>query len=272
MINFPIARQQFLAEIQQPEIDLARAALFLAQEEYPDLDPAVYLDTLNTIASVVADRLPAERYPLRVIQALNRHLYEDLQFAGNQQDYYDPRNSYLNQVIDRRLGIPITLSLLYLEVAKRLDFPMEGVGLPGHFLIRPAVADLEIFVDPFHQGEVLFAEDAQERLSQIYGRLIPMQPEYLEPTHPRQLLARMLTNLKMIYLNRNDFSRGRAAIDRILLLFPDAAAERRDRGLVAYQLGDWSQARLDLSQYLEQMPAAPDAVTLRQLLDRLPEA
>jgi regulator of sirC expression with transglutaminase-like and TPR domain len=143
--------------------------------------------------------------------------------------------------------------------------------LPGHFLIRPVAADLEILVDPFHQGEVLFTEDAQERLSQIYGRSIPMQPEFLETTSPRQFLARMLTNLKVIYLNSGDLQRGRAASDRILLLFPDAAHERRDRGLLAYQLGDWWQARLDLSQYLEQMPNATDAATVRQLLDRLPE-
>jgi regulator of sirC expression with transglutaminase-like and TPR domain len=270
-MDFPIARQQFIQEIQQPTLDLARAALLLAQEEYPDLDLDVYLNRLNSMAAAIADRLPSERYPLRIIQTINRYLYDDLQFSGNQENYYDPRNSYLNEVIDRRMGIPITLSLVYLEVAKRLDFPMEGVGLPGHFLIRPVAADMEILVDPFHRGEVLFAEDAQERLSQIYGRSIPMQPEFLEATSPRQFLARMLTNLKVIYLNSGDLRRGRAASDRILLLFPDAAHERRDRGLLAYQLGDWSQARLDLSQYLEQMPNATDAATVRQLLDRMPE-
>jgi regulator of sirC expression with transglutaminase-like and TPR domain len=270
-MDFPIARQQFIQEIQQPTLDLARAALLLAQEEYPDLDLDVYLNRLNSMAAAIADRLPSERYPLRIIQTINRYLYDDLQFSGNQENYYDPRNSYLNEVIDRRMGIPITLSLVYLEVAKRLDFPMEGVGLPGHFLIRPVAADMEILVDPFHRGEVLFTEDAQERLSQIYGRSIPMQPEFLEATSPRQFLARMLTNLKVIYLNSGDLRRGRAASDRILLLFPDAAHERRDRGLLAYQLGDWSQARLDLSQYLEQMPNATDAATVRQLLDRMPE-
>lgn len=270
-MDFPRARQQFIQEIQQPEIDLARAALFLAQEEYPNLDPDVYLNKLDAIAAQIRDRLPAERYPMRIIQTINGYLYEDLLFSGNQANYYDPRNSYLNDVIDRRTGIPITLSLLYLEIAKRLDFPMEGVGLPGHFIIRPALAEMEIFVDPFHRGEVLFPADAQERLSQIYGRSIPMQPEFLEATSPRQFLARMLNNLKVIYLNSGDLQRGLAQIDRILLLFPDAAYERRDRGLIAYQQGDWSQARLDLQQYLEQMPIAPDADTIQQLLDRMGE-
>lgn len=268
-MDFPAPRAQFLQEIQQPEIDLARAALWLAKEEYPDLDPDVYLNGLDSIAAEIRDRLPAERYPMRIIQAINRYLYEDLLFSGNQADYYDARNSYLNEVIDRRTGIPITLSLVYLEVAKRLDFPMEGVGLPGHFIIRPALAEMNIFVDPFHAGEVLFPEDAEARLSQIYGRSIPMQPQFLEATPPRQFLARMLNNLKVIYLNSGDLTRGLAQIDRILLLFPEAAYERRDRGLIAYQQGNWSQAKLDLQQYIEQMPTAPDASTIRQLIDRI---
>lgn len=273
-MEFPSARQRFYQEIHQPDeaIDLAKAALFLAQEEYPQLDPSVSLRALETMAAEVAKRLPEARYPLRVIQTLNQYLYEELQFRGNTEDYYDPRNSYLNEVIDRRTGIPITLSLVYLEVARRVDFPMVGVGMPGHFLIRPALDQMEIFVDPFHQGEVLFPQDCQERLSQIYGRPVSLQPEFLEAISPRHFLVRMLNNLKMIYLNGGEISKAVAAIDRILLIFPDEPTEHRDRGLLYYQAGRWAEAAADLQIYLDRMPGAEDAAMVRQLLKRIEDA
>lgn len=270
-MDFPFARQQFYREIQQTDadIDLAKAALFLAQEEYPDLDPDAYLSALDAMAADVAERLPTERYPLKVVQTINRYLFEDLKFHGNTADYYDPRNSYLNEVIDRRTGIPITLSLVYLETARRLDFPMVGVGMPGHFLIRPTFGEMAVFVDPFHQGEVMFAEDCQARLSQIYGKPIGLRPEFLEPVPPRQFLARMLTNLKAIYLSQGEIAKVLAVVDRLLLLFPDAPLEHRDRGLLYYQVGRWTEARPDLEFYLEQQPAADDASIIAQLLERM---
>ncbi|GAB4139881.1 MAG: SirB1 family protein [Cyanobacteria bacterium J069] len=273
-MDFPLARQQFYQAIQQPDeqIDLARAALHIAQEEYPQLDPKGSLQALDAIAAAVAERLPTERYPLRVIQTLNRYLYEDLGFAGNAADYYDPRNSYLNDVIERRKGIPITLSLVYLEVAQRLDFPMVGVGMPGHFLIRPALAEMEVFVDPFHQGAVLFAEDCQERLSQVYGHPVALRPEFLQPVSKRQFLARMLTNLKMIYLNQEDVPRSLSMVERILMLFPHAPQEQRDRGILYFHLGRWTEAALDLEAYLDQSPAPTDAKFIRDLLARMGSA
>ena len=146
------ARQSFYQEINQPDeqIDLAKAALYIAQEEYLDLDPAEYLNALDTMADDLQDQLPPQQYPLKIIQSINRYLYDDLGFTGNVADYYDPRNSFLNEVIERRIGIPITLSLVYIEVAKRVDFPMVGVGMPGHFLIRPDFPEMETFVDAFH--------------------------------------------------------------------------------------------------------------------------
>jgi|AGSF01.1.fsa_nt_gi Uncharacterized conserved protein len=167
-MDFPIARQLFYREINQPDssIDLAKAALYIALEEYQNFEPEEYLNILDGMADELRDRLPAQNYPLRVIQTINRYLYEDLEFAGNDADYYDPRNSFLNQVIDRRTGIPISLSLVYLEVAKRIDFPMVGIGMPGHFLIKPDFEDAGIFVDAFNGGDILFPEDCQGRLSQ----------------------------------------------------------------------------------------------------------
>lgn len=273
-MDFPIARQRFYHEIHQPddEIDLARAALFLAQEEYPALEPDEWINALDTMAAEIGDRMPAERYPLRIVRTINQYLYDDLGFAGNTQDYYDPRNSYLNEVIERRTGIPITLSLVYLELARRLDFPMVGIGMPGHFLIRPDQPEMEIFVDAFNQGEVLFEEDCQQRLNQLYGRQVPIKPEFFEPVSARQFLARMLTNLKLIYLNQGEWQKALAAIDRVLMLFPESPGELRDRGLLYYQTGRWVEASDDLTRYLDNVPLAEDADIVRQILERMGNA
>lgn len=270
-MDFPQARQRFYEEINQPDeqIDLATAALYLAQEEYPGLDVNFYLNALETMAAEVVARLPTERYPLRMIQTLNQYLYDDLRFSGNTEDYYDPRNSYLNEVIDRRIGIPITLSLVYLAVAQRINFPMVGVGMPGHFLVRPAVEEMLVFVDPFHRGETMFAEDCQERLSQIYDQPVNFRPEFLEPVGSRYFLTRMLTNLKAVYISKNDLLRTLSVIDRILLLFPSALTELRDRGFIYYQLNHWIEARQDLTDYLDQMPSAPEREVILELLKKM---
>jgi regulator of sirC expression with transglutaminase-like and TPR domain len=201
---------QFLVEIDQADqaINLAKAALHIAQIEYPDLDIDRYLGILELMAQKVAQRLPASRYPLKVIQAINQYLFTDLQFYGNEHDYYNPRNSFLNDVLDLKTGIPLTLALVYLEIAKRIDFPMVGIGMPGHFLIRPNFADSEIFVDAFDRGEILFAEDCRQKLMNIYQQDIPvLPPEILQPVTNRQILFRMLNNLQSIYLSQPDFDR-----------------------------------------------------------------
>ncbi len=261
----------FYREINQldDKINLAACALYIAQDEYPDLDIDAYLNALDVMAAEVEERLPAERYPLRIIQSLNQYLYNDLGFTGNTDDYYDPRNSFLNEVIDRRTGIPITLSLVYLEVAQRLDFPMVGINMPGHFLIRPEFEEAAIFVDAFNRGEILFEQDCEQRLAQIYGHPMQLQPSFIASVSPRQLLARMLRNLKFIYLNRNDLPKALNAVERILLLFPEEPIELRDRGLIYYQLGYWSKSAQDLELYLAMLPNAEDAHGIRRLLEQL---
>jgi regulator of sirC expression with transglutaminase-like and TPR domain len=265
------ARQRFFAEIQQPEeqIDLAKAALYIAQEEYPELEVEEYLNALDTMASEVLERLTQARYPLKVIQTLNHYLYEDLGFKGNHNNYYDPKNSYFNEVINRRMGIPITLSLVYLELCKRIDFPMVGIGMPGHFLIRPEFEDAGIYVDAFNQGEILFYEDCAARLTQIYQQPIQMQPEFLAAVTPRRFLGRMLMNLKVIYLNQGNIEQALGVIERMLLLFPDSLNEKRDRGILYYNLARWREARQDLENYLEILPTAQDAAIIRQILDQM---
>ncbi len=271
LMSIALARQNFINEVNQPEsqINLAKAALYIAAEEYPDLDIEEYLNALATMAAEIQERLPTPRYPLKVIQSINEYLYKDLGFQGNTENYYDPRNSFLNEVIDRRVGIPITLSLVYLEIAKRLDFPMVGIGMPGHFLIRPEFEEAGIFVDAFHQGEVLFPEDCQERLQTIYGQPVPLLPQFLEPIRPVLFLMRMLTNLKIIYLNQQDANRALAVIERLLILYPEVASEWRDRGLIQYQLGSWDLAQENLQTYLNLAPMAEDATVIEQLLIQL---
>ncbi|MBL1174685.1 SirB1 family protein [Pantanalinema sp. GBBB05] len=270
-MDFPLGRQFFYQEVHQPDeqICLEKAAFYLALEEYPALDVDEYLTAIDTMAMEVLERLPAEPYPLKTIQTINHYLYDDLGYRGNTDDYYDPRNSFLNDVIDRRTGIPITLSLLYLAIARRIDFPMVGIGMPGHFLIRPTVQEMEVFVDPFNQGEVLFLEDCQERLNQVFRQTVELRPAFFQPVGSRQFLVRMLTNLKMIYVNQGNLSKALAAIERILLLMPQAPIELRDRGILYYRLNRLTEARQDLEDYLALMPTADDAAVIRELLDAI---
>ena len=266
-----VGRERFAMEmaLSEEEIDLARAALYIAQEEMPNLEVDQYFSQLDQWAQRVEALLPTERYPLRVIQVLNQVLYEELEFKGNQEDYYDPRNSFLNEVMERRTGIPITLALVYLEVARRVDFPMVGIGMPGHFLIRPEFKDAGIFVDAFHQVEVLFPQECQDRLEQVFAQPVELKPEFLEAVSKREFLARMLTNLKLIYINRQDLERALGVIERLLLVFPDALTEQRDRGLLSYQLGRIPSAIADLKTYLAHFPDASDASMIQLLLHQI---
>jgi regulator of sirC expression with transglutaminase-like and TPR domain len=198
-----------LAEINQSDrdIDLARAALYIAQTVNPELDVDSQLQILNEMGAEVAKRLPQSRYPLMVIRTINNYLYEELGFTGNQSNYYDPRNSFLDQVLARRTGIPITMALVYLEIAKRIEFPMIAIGMPGHFMIRPDFEDSEIFIDTFHNGDILFAEDCRQKLMNIYQQEIPvLTPALVPPVTNCQFIARMLNNLQVIYLDRGDLA------------------------------------------------------------------
>ena len=262
--------QNFEKEVNQAdeEINLAKAALFYAQAEYPNLELDNYLNRLDVMAAEVQGRLPEGRYPLKVINTINNYLFADLGYQGNSKTYYDPRNSFLNNVIDRRTGIPITLSVIYLEVAKRINFPMVGIGMPGHFIIRPNFEEVGIFVDVFNQGEILFEQDCAAKLEQVYQKPVKLEPRFLAPVSNRQILARMLTNLKYVYLNNQRLSKCLAVISGILTLFPDNPNELRDRGLIYYQLDRQKQAYQDLECYLAILPNAEDAPMIRNLLEK----
>ena len=269
-LSFSQAQQRFRHLIAEPRLNLAAAALCPAQEIYPDCDPAACYQQLDDIATAISPNISA--YPLKTIQAINYQLYTELGFSGNQIDYYDPDNSYLNRVLERKLGIPITLALVYLEVAQRLDFPMVGVGMPGHFLIRPTIEEMAIYVDPFNQGEVLFAPDCQAIFHRLYGTNAAWNLAYLNPINAKSLLARLLTNLKLIYLNRRDLRHTLTILDYLLLLSPNQPSNSRDRGLVHYQLQNLLAARSDLETYLAHNPEAPDRDQISQLLDNITDS
>lgn len=245
--------------VDQPELPLARAALLFARGEYPELAVDEYLARLDTMAAVVRARLPTAADWRTTLQALNHHLFQELGFSGNMADYYDPGNSYLNEVLDRRRGIPISLSVIYLEVAWRLDVPLEGVGFPGHFLVRLELADGIAVLDPFHGGVSLGLDELYERL-----RLIQADPEesdlaeLLASTGKRDILARMLRNLKAIYLQRAAWMQALEISNRLLLVAPDSSLDLRDRGLVLEQLDCPHAALADYRRYLRLAPAAAD--------------
>lgn len=265
------AGQRFYQEVQKADgrINLAAAALYIAQEEYWDMDPGVYLAALDAMAADVRSRLPKNRYPLKVIQVINDYLFGELKFMGNSIEYYDPDNSCLNCVIDRRLGIPITLSLVYLEIARRIRFPMVGVGMPGHFLVRPVIDEMEVFVDPFNKGDVLFVDDCKEKFYSLHDAEVPWRPEFLSGVMPKAFLARILMNLKVIYLKLEDFSQAVATLDKLLILAPRQYQQKRDRGILHYELKNYELAKQDLEEYLQRHPQASDGATIQQILDRI---
>jgi regulator of sirC expression with transglutaminase-like and TPR domain len=263
------ARARFEALLAEPVLRLDEAALALASEEYPALDVRGCLDRLDALGEQVQRRLGALARSAQKLAALREVLIEDEGFRGNEKDYYDARNSYLNQVLDRRLGIPISLSILFMEVGRRAGLRLDGVGFPGHFLVKLS-ADLgpEVFIDAYNSGDLLGADECVARFRHlVQGR--EFDRRYLEAVPPRQILARMLHNLKRIYVEQGDDIRAYWVIDRLLLLHPDAMDEVRDRGLVEARLGLKPAAARDLEAYLAHAPGAADSGDVRELLETL---
>ncbi len=263
------ARTRFQTLLEEPVLRLDEAALALAAEEYPGLDPAGYLLRLDELADLVLRRTPSPIRSATLLRSLRDVLFVEEGYKGNEKSYYDPRNSYLNEVLDRRLGIPISLSLLFMEVARRVGLPLEGVGFPGHFLVklRPELGP-EVFIDPYNGGELLSAEECVARFKNgAHGR--EFDERYLQGVAPRQILGRMLHNLKRIYVEQGDDVRAFWVIDRLLLLKPDDIDEVRDRGLVEARLGLKPAAARDLAAYLEREPGAADAGDVAELLATL---
>ncbi|MEW6296535.1 MAG: tetratricopeptide repeat protein [Thermodesulfobacteriota bacterium] len=270
----PAVRERFARLVGQTEdaLDLAEAALLIAQEEQPDLDVPSYLRRLDELAAAVQARLPVPPTPGDIIRHLNEQLFQVEGLRGNEQAYYDPRNSFLNEVLDRKTGIPITLSVIYLEVGRRLGLPLVGVGFPGHFLVKYTGPEGEIVLDPFFGGVTLTREQLTQKLQTLYGGQHPplaQLPQLLAPATKKEILARMLRNLKQIYWQQGDLPRTLGAIDRLLLILPDDAPEVRDRGVVHHRLGHFHAALQDLRRYLQLAPDARDAAAVHATISRM---
>lgn len=270
----PSARERFAQLVSHPEeeFDLAEAALLIAQEERSELDVAAYLRRLDGLAAAVRARLPESPAPEDVIEQLNIQLFREEGLTGNTNAYYDPRNSFLNDVLDRKTGLPITLSVIYLEVGRRLGLPLAGVGFPGHFLVKYTGPSSERVLDPFLGGVTLTHEELAQKLRAMYGDPNPFLsqiPSLLAPTSKKEILVRMLRNLKGVYLQHHDFARALQAIDRIVLVDPTLAAEVRDRGAVQQRLGRLQAAVQDFRRYLQMAPAAEDAEAVRAMITRM---
>ena len=258
-----------LAERAQGEFRLAEGALLIAQEEYPSLDVAGYLQRLDAMAEAVSAHLGLEIDPQRIVTQINTYLFDDQGFRGNVADYYDVRNSFLNDVLERKTGIPITLSVVYIELARQVGLPIVGVGMPGHFLVRYSAQPTVFWIDPFHRGQLLTQEDCQQLLERMYGQALEWSDAYIEPVSDHAILQRMLYNLKAIYVHQGDHRRALGVVERLLLLRPDVLTEVRDRGLLQAQLGALEAALDDLQLYLQLAPDASDAAPITQQITML---
>ena len=267
---------QLLAR-EDARIDLAHACLMIAQDAYPGLDLERYLGDIERMAMRLRGRMPQTYGAEERVAALNQFLFEELGFSGNTDEYYDPRNSYFNEVMDRRTGIPITLAVLYMALGRRIGLPLEGVSFPGHFLVRLRLRAGVLVLDPFAGGAPQSEAELRERLQRVIppgvtenlpvGEL-PLD-QFLEPATNRQILARVLRNLKAIYRETDKPERMLEVLNRMLMVAPDSSAELRDRGIVYQRLECYRAALQDLSAYVEREPEAPDFDDVRVRLMEL---
>ena len=258
-----------LASLEDATLPLLGTALLIARDEYPQLDADLYDTLLQSHAEHLRGEIEAvDSWPLKM-QAINRHLFEELGYAGNHAQYYDPRNSYLNEVFERRLGNPISLALVQMEVARRVGVPLDGVSFPGHFLVRLPVDDGVLVMDPFNRGRPLDVDELRERAKPHLGGDVPDDEalnHILSPASHRGMLMRMLRNLHGVYADQDDWERAVRSADRVLKLSPNNAEALRDRGLGYLKLGHAHGARHDLTRYLQLNPNADDSESLRERL------
>ncbi|MBI1764612.1 MAG: transglutaminase family protein [Acidobacteria bacterium] len=260
------ARAQFALQVarNEDELELDRAALLLAAEEYPQLELEPYLAQLDDFAARARSNDDTHASPITRLLRLNDVLFDELGFRGNTENYFDARNSFLSDVLERRSGIPITLSVVYMEVARRLGLRVLGVGMPGHFLVKYQAEDDEILLDPFHGGRLLSEADCFQMVLQMYQGSVVFERSFLTAVSKKQILTRMLQNLKGIYARAADHHKTLGVIERALLITPDALNEVRDRGLIYAALERLTPALADLETYLRRAPDAKDAAKIKE--------
>jgi len=253
--------------IRSKEFSLDRAALMIAKSlQYPLLDIDEHLQMLDAMGNELNNLIGSKKRPTEIIASINEYMFEKQGFKGNIEDYYDPRNSYLNDVIARKTGIPITLSVLYMELARRVGFELQGVGFPGHFLVKHMYYDIAIVIDTFNKGRILAQEDFQHLLDQLYNGQVRFEQRFLNSVKNEQILIRMLRNLKDAYMHSYDYNRALSATDMIITIDPNLAEEFRDKGLIFYQKKLYSDALSNLTKYLEMQPDAGDADSIYQII------
>ena len=258
------ARRQLARLLSSPgPLALLEATLQIAAEEHETMDVLAQIGRIETIGAEAKTRVAPLENPFARVDALRVLLFEELRFKGNTDEFDDPRNSYLDDVLERKLGIPLTLSIVYIEVARRAGMAAFGVGLPGHFIVRVDDAGRSLLIDPFHGGHVITVEDCKDLVLRTTGRPSLFRGDSLDNATPRAMLTRFLLNLKRIYLARGDYSRALSVVERLLLVAPGDAKEIRDRGLLLAHLGQSGAALQDLESYLALAPSAPDVDSVR---------
>ena len=261
--------ERFRRLVRGPDeaINLAEAALLIASEEYRDLDIAAYLARLDEMAATLRHRLRADISPADTIIALNRFLFEEHGFSGNAADYYDPRHSFLNEVLDRKRGIPLTLALVYIEIGRRIGLPVQGIAFPAHFLVKCQLREGTVVLDPYAKGISLSFDEIRQRIKSLRNGVEPPRSVIagmLAAASNKDILVRMLRNLKGIYSHHQEWLKALAATDRIISVMPDLAEEYRDRGMIYLSLECFRAALFDLQAYIKMLPVAEDADTVRQ--------
>ncbi|MGA7613928.1 MAG: transglutaminase-like domain-containing protein [Thermoanaerobaculia bacterium] len=262
------ARKRFeeLARLPDEMLDLVEASLVIALEAYPALDMERYFDQIEAWSRAIRERVVGSHDLERVIEQVNHLLFDEEGFHGEADDYYDPRNAFLNEVLDRHAGLPIALSILYLEISRRIGIEMRGVALPGRFLVRAGEGLEEILVDPFDGGRVLTRSECQSLMDAMYGGAVRLGERHLRPSTRHEILLRVLAHLKALYLSRHDVEGALASVDRILILDDHDPWELRDRGRLAMQSHRYEEAIEFLSRYLDLAPSADD---YRQVADEI---
>lgn len=256
-----------MAARDEAEVSLLDASLLIAKTEYPDLD----LDAQRTRIKQLADQLKADSQcsPFSNIQALNDLLFTQEGFCGNEEDYDDPRNSFLNDVLDRRLGIPISLSVIYMELGRRRGLPIEGIGFPGHFIVKYARRSEDILIDPYHRGAILSREDC-EKLLKAHSGDVELRPEHLASSTKKQILARMLNNLRGSFFRRQQYGRVLTMLEMGLAIDPGSRHLIHDRGVIYFLLKQYRKAAADLYAYITfASPNDPGVPSARTVLHRI---
>lgn len=259
-----------LMQQAEEKVSLAEAALLIASMEYPALETSPYLQRLDKMAARVLARSSHATDPYQTIEEMNRCLFREEGFCGNSEDYYDPRNSFLNEVLDRKTGIPIMLSTVYLEVATRLSFPLVGVGMPGHFLVKHPY--FSILIDPYSQGRILTEADCEQRMKRVLGDSVPFHVAYLEGVSKLHTVTRMLNNLRNVYLDLRQFPKAYQINELVLALHPESTRELRQKAAFLIEMRRLPEAAATLDRYLELAPEAEDTAELKQTAVNLRKA